>query len=74
MLEKLENFLQLLSKTNNIRTSSSIIYDTVNCLENSLLAKIQQQCQDPTFPIAHCIEFSSASSSSLLEEDTSCLA
>ncbi|KAE8039176.1 hypothetical protein FH972_011614 [Carpinus fangiana] len=43
--KKLENFLQLLSKTNNIRTSSAIIYDTVDCLENSLLAKIQEQCQ-----------------------------
>jgi hypothetical protein len=70
----LENFLQLLSKANKIRTSSAIIYDTVDCLENSLLAKIQEQCQVPTLPIGPLHRISSASSSSLLEEDTSCLA
>jgi hypothetical protein len=72
--EKFESFLQLLSKTNNIRTSSAIIYDTVDCLENLLLAKIQEQCQVPTFPIGPLHRISSASSSSLLEEDISCLA
>ncbi|XP_059445062.1 UDP-glycosyltransferase 76E4-like [Corylus avellana] len=71
--EKLENFWQLPSKTNNIRTSLAIIYDTVDCLENSLLAKIQQQCQVPTFPIGPLHRISSGPSSSLLEEDTSCL-
>ncbi|KAE8039165.1 hypothetical protein FH972_011603 [Carpinus fangiana] len=39
IMEKLENFLQLLSKASNIGTSSAIIYNTIDCLENSSLAK-----------------------------------
>jgi hypothetical protein len=66
--------LQLVSKASNIRSSSAIIYNTIDCLENSSLAKIQQQCQVPIFPIGPMHRISSASSSSLLEEDTSCMA
>jgi hypothetical protein len=73
-MEKLENFLQLLSKASNIGTSSAIIYNTIDCLENSSLAKVQQQCQVPTFAIGPMHRIASASSSSLLEEDSSCLA
>ncbi|XP_059430859.1 UDP-glycosyltransferase 76E2-like [Corylus avellana] len=74
IMEKLENFLQLLSKASNIGTSSAIIYNTIDCLENSSLAKVQQQCQVPTFAIGPMHRFASASYSSLLEEDSSCLA
>jgi UDP:flavonoid glycosyltransferase YjiC (YdhE family) len=63
-----------MSRAANIRTSSAIIYNTIDCLENSSLAKTQQQCQVPTFPIGLMHSFASATSSSLLEEDTSCLA
>jgi UDP:flavonoid glycosyltransferase YjiC (YdhE family) len=73
-MEKLENFMQLLSIVANIRTSSAIIYNTIDCLENSSMAKIQQQCQVPIFPIGPMHRIASATSSSLLEEDTSCLA
>jgi len=63
------------SKTSNNKTSSAIIYNTIDFLENSSLAKLQQQCQLPTFTIGPMHSYASASSSgSLLEEDTSCLA
>jgi hypothetical protein len=71
---KLENFLLLLSKACDNKTSSAIIYNTIDCLENSSLAKIQQQCQVPIFPIGPLHRIASASSSSLLEENASCLA
>jgi UDP:flavonoid glycosyltransferase YjiC (YdhE family) len=62
------------SKVANIRTSLAIIYNTIDCLENSSLAKLQQQCQVPSFPIGPMHSFALASSTSLLEEDNSCLA
>ncbi|XP_059430402.1 UDP-glycosyltransferase 76E2-like [Corylus avellana] len=71
---KLDTFLQLISKGSKIETSSAIIYNTIDCLENSSLAKIQQQCQVPIFPIGPMHRIALASSSSLLEEDTNCLA
>jgi hypothetical protein len=78
---KLENCLQLLSKacdnktsSANNKTSSAIIYNTIDYLKNSLLAKIQQKCQVPIFPIGPMHKSASASSISLLEEDTNCLA
>jgi UDP:flavonoid glycosyltransferase YjiC (YdhE family) len=62
------------SKAFNNKTFSPIIYNTIECLENSSLAKIQHQCQVPIFPIGPMHRIASiASSSSLLEEDTSCL-
>jgi UDP:flavonoid glycosyltransferase YjiC (YdhE family) len=66
--------LQLVSKVANIRTSLAIIYNTIDCLENLSLAKLQQQCQVPSFPIGPMHSFAPASSTSLLEEDNSCLA
>ena len=66
--------MQQLSTFTNIRTSSAIIWNTIDSLEKSTLAKIQQQCQVPIFPIGPLHEIASASSSSLLEEDSSCLA
>jgi len=61
------------SKVSNSKTSSAIIHNTMDCLENSSLTKIQQQCQIPIFPIGPMHKIALASSSSLLEEDTSCL-
>jgi hypothetical protein len=66
--------LQILSKASNIETSSAIIYNTIDYLENSSLEKMQQRCQVPIFSIGTMHKIASASSSSLLEEDTSCLA
>jgi hypothetical protein len=71
---KAYKFLQMLSKASNIETSSAIIYNTIDYLENSSLEKMQQRCQIPIFSIDTMHKIASASSSSLLEEDTSCLA
>ncbi|XP_059430989.1 UDP-glycosyltransferase 76E2-like [Corylus avellana] len=71
---KVDKFLQMLSKGSNIETSSGIIYNTTYYLENSSLAKMQQRCQVPIFSIGPMHKIASASSSSLLEEDSSCLA
>jgi UDP:flavonoid glycosyltransferase YjiC (YdhE family) len=69
----LENYIQHLITYTNIRTSSVIIWNTIDFLEKSSLAKIQHQSQVPIFSIGPLHEIASASSSSLLEEDTSCL-
>ncbi|XP_059431084.1 UDP-glycosyltransferase 76E2-like [Corylus avellana] len=70
----LETFLQVVSKVSGNKTSLAIIHNTIDYLENSSLAKIQQQYQVPIFPIGPMHRIASASSSSLLEEDISCLA
>jgi hypothetical protein len=69
-----EKVMQLLSKASNFETSSAIINNTIDCLENSSLVKLQQKCRVPIFPIGPMHKIASASSDSLLEEDTSCLA
>jgi hypothetical protein len=71
---KVDKFLQMLSKASNIETSSAIIYNTIDYLERSSLEKMQQRCQVPIFSIGPMHKIASASSSSLLEEDISCLA
>jgi UDP:flavonoid glycosyltransferase YjiC (YdhE family) len=71
---KSENYLPLVSNFFMNKISSPIIYNTIDCLESLSLAKIQQLCQVPIFPIGPMHRVASASSSSVLEEDTSCLA
>ncbi|KAK2642180.1 hypothetical protein Ddye_023943 [Dipteronia dyeriana] len=68
-----ENYFQLIIKSYNKRTSSAVVWNTVNCLEQSLLAQIQQQYQVPIFPIGPLHKLSPASSSSLFMEDTNCI-
>ncbi|KAH7526434.1 hypothetical protein ACOSP7_024976 [Xanthoceras sorbifolium] len=68
-----ENYLQLIINAYNTRTSSAVIWNTVDFLEQSLLPQIQQQCHVPIFPIGPLHKFAPASSSSLLMEDTNCI-
>ncbi|KAM3739889.1 hypothetical protein ACB098_08G056800 [Castanea mollissima] len=72
----LENFSQLINDIYKMRTSSSaIIWNTTDCLERSSLACIQQQCQVPNLPIGPMHKLGPASpTSSLLKEDTNCMA
>ncbi|XWS28779.1 hypothetical protein CRYUN_Cryun25bG0100400 [Craigia yunnanensis] len=56
-----------------IRTSSAVIWNTVDVLEQSSLQKMQKQCQVPIFPIGPLRKVAPASSSSLIKEDTSCI-
>ncbi|XP_017983508.1 PREDICTED: UDP-glucose iridoid glucosyltransferase [Theobroma cacao] len=68
-----ENFLRLISNMSKTRTSSAVIWNTIDVLEQSSLPKIQKQCQVPIFPIGPLHKVAPASSSSLLKEDTGCI-
>ncbi|XWS74074.1 hypothetical protein CRYUN_Cryun02cG0184400 [Craigia yunnanensis] len=68
-----ENFLQLMSNICKTRTSSAVIWNTVDVLEQSSLEKIQEQCQVRIFPIGPLHKVAPPSSSSLIKEDTSCI-
>lgn len=69
-----ENILQALTNMRNIRTSSAVIWNTTDSLEESPLAQIKQECPVPIFSVGPIHKFdTAASSSSLLEEDTSCI-
>ncbi|XVE59331.1 hypothetical protein DITRI_Ditri05aG0037300 [Diplodiscus trichospermus] len=68
-----ENFLQLVSDICQTRTSSAVIWNTIDVLEKSSLETIQKQCQVPIFPIGPLHKVAPPSSCSLMEEDTSCI-
>ncbi|KAL6275748.1 hypothetical protein ACE6H2_019349 [Prunus campanulata] len=74
IFDTVENYSKLLAIANNVRTSSAIIWNTLDCLEQSSLAKVQQQCQVPIFSIGPLHKIATVASSSLLEEDTGCVA
>ncbi|KAA8549334.1 hypothetical protein F0562_001018 [Nyssa sinensis] len=71
--ESIEALLQLIAIVCTIRTSSAIIWNTMDCLEQTPLAQLKQQYQIPFFSIGPLFKISSASSSSLLKEDTDCI-
>ncbi|KAM7258194.1 hypothetical protein ACFE04_013935 [Oxalis oulophora] len=58
----------------NTRSSSAIIWNSVLCLENSSLTQLQQKCKIPIFPIGPLHRICESHSSSILEEDTGCMA
>ncbi|XP_050369136.1 UDP-glucose iridoid glucosyltransferase-like [Argentina anserina] len=70
---KLDDLLQLMAKALDPRSSSSIIWNTMDCLEHLTLAKIKQEYQLPLFPIGPLHKTVPAISSSLLEEDHGCM-
>ncbi|XP_022752705.1 UDP-glucose iridoid glucosyltransferase-like [Durio zibethinus] len=57
----------------NTRTSSAVILNTIDVLEQSSLQKIRKQCKIQIFPIGPLHKVAPASSSSLIMEDTSCI-
>ncbi|XP_059625233.1 UDP-glucose iridoid glucosyltransferase-like [Cornus florida] len=69
----LENLLQLVAIVSNNRTSSAIIWNTMDYLECPSLTQLQQQYKVPLFSVGPLHKISPASSSSLLEEDTNCI-
>ncbi|KAJ0083350.1 hypothetical protein Patl1_31215 [Pistacia atlantica] len=71
--DNLDGIWQVIAILSNIGASSAIIWNTMDCLEQSLLAQYQQQFQVPNFSIGPMHKIASASSSSLLEEDSSCI-
>ena len=68
-----DTFSKLVREAYKIRTSSAIIWNTMDCLEPSSLSHIQQQFQVPILPLGPMHKFAPASSSNLWKEDTSCI-
>ncbi|KAJ4725689.1 UDP-glycosyltransferase [Melia azedarach] len=69
----LETMSQLLDNASHTRSSSAVIFNTMDFLEQPSLAKIEQRCQVPLFCIGPLYKFAPALSSSLLKEDISCI-
>ncbi|OAY57797.1 UDP-glucose iridoid glucosyltransferase [Manihot esculenta] len=68
-----ENFYQLLAHVCDTKTSSAVIWNTMDCLEESLLVEQQlKQFPIPIFTVGPMHKFAPACSSSLLKEDSSC--
>ncbi|KAH1030154.1 hypothetical protein J1N35_002116 [Gossypium stocksii] len=68
-----EIFLQFITNIYKTRTSSAIIWNTNDVLEQPSLQEIQKQCQVGIFPVGPLHEVAPASSSSLIKEDNSCI-
>ena len=70
----LDKFSFLVDKTFNNRTSSAIVSNTVDCLEQSTLEQIRKQSQVRIFEIGPIHKIAPSISSSLIEEDRRCIA
>ncbi|KAB2073818.1 hypothetical protein ES319_A07G110700v1 [Gossypium barbadense] len=68
-----EIFLQFITNIYKTRTSSAIIWNTNDVLEQPSLREIQKQCQVGIFPVGPLHEVAPASSSSLIKEDNCCI-
>ncbi|XP_068311666.1 UDP-glucose iridoid glucosyltransferase-like [Pyrus communis] len=71
--DSLEKYSELVVNAHDVRTASAIVWNTTDWLEQSSLAQIHQQCPVPIFSIGPLHKIEAAASSSLLEEDTSCI-
>ncbi|KAM7527720.1 hypothetical protein LguiB_031130 [Lonicera macranthoides] len=70
----LENVLEMVLTARNTRTSSAIIWNTIDHLEHSSLSQLHQQYyQIPFFSIGPLHKIATTSSTSLLKEDTTCI-
>ncbi|KAJ6715990.1 hypothetical protein OIU74_008679 [Salix koriyanagi] len=69
----MKNFFNLIGNVRDVRRSSAIVYNTMDCLEGSSIAKLQQLCHVPIFAIGPIHMIVPAPSCSLLEEDTDCM-
>ncbi|CAK9172571.1 unnamed protein product [Ilex paraguariensis] len=70
-----ETLLKLIANGNNVRSSAAVICNTNDFLEHSQLSQLQEECQVPIFSIGPLHKMAPASlTTSLLKEDTSCLA
>ncbi|CAB4312769.1 unnamed protein product [Prunus armeniaca] len=62
--ETLENYLKLVANLQKVRTSSAVIWNTMDCLEQSSVAQIQQEFQVPIFTVGPFHKIATAASSS----------
>ncbi|XP_030464349.2 UDP-glycosyltransferase 76E1-like [Syzygium oleosum] len=72
--EGLEKLLLLLKRSNEIGTSVAFVLNTIECLEQSPLMKLRQEYPVPFFTIGPLNKIAPPLSSSLIEEDESCIA
>ncbi|OWM68771.1 UDP-glucose iridoid glucosyltransferase-like [Punica granatum] len=74
---RLEDHLQLISLAGDIRTSSALVWNTLECLEESPLAQLREDYRVPIFSLGPLNKLapagSSSSSTGLLEEDNACI-
>nr|AFJ52967.1 UDP-glycosyltransferase 1 [Linum usitatissimum] len=68
-----QNFEEIVTKISDVRSSSAVIWNTMFCLEDSLLEQVRQRCSVPNFAVGPMHKFAPCLSSSLLAEDFSCM-
>ncbi|KAL3850629.1 hypothetical protein ACJIZ3_012511 [Penstemon smallii] len=68
-----QNILDFLHSYMDIRSSSAIIWNTIDILDHSKLHQLKQHWKVPFFPIGPFHKMSPPKSTSLMKEDTSCL-
>ncbi|CAN0854560.1 UDP-glucose iridoid glucosyltransferase [Linum grandiflorum] len=73
IFQPLSNFVKSVNNLREVRSSSAVIWNTMNCLEKSLLEKVKQQCQVPIFTVGPMHKFAPPISTSLLKEDYTCI-
>ncbi|KAH7549952.1 hypothetical protein JRO89_XS13G0110100 [Xanthoceras sorbifolium] len=62
-----DTLLQLTATVRNTGTSSAVVWNSMDCLEQSSLAQLQQQCQVPNFSIGLMQKMALTSSKELVE-------
>ncbi|CAN0854564.1 UDP-glucose iridoid glucosyltransferase [Linum grandiflorum] len=68
-----QNYVEIVTKIHDVRSSSAVIWNTMSCLEDSLLGQVKQQCQVPIFTVGPMHKFAPPISTSLLKEDYTCI-
>ncbi|CAH9077375.1 unnamed protein product, partial [Cuscuta europaea] len=68
--EEVRNFILKASKT---RSSMTVIWNTMEDLEQTWLSRFQQHCKVPIFQIGPLHKIASTGRTSLIDEDDSCL-
>jgi hypothetical protein len=71
--ENIEAYLHLTAKVQNFKFLSAMICNTMEFMEQSTIQAYQQRVQVPFFTLGPLHKFAPASSSSLLEEDITCI-
>ncbi|CAN1846584.1 UDP-glucose iridoid glucosyltransferase [Linum perenne] len=73
IFKPLTNFIEVVNNLRKVRSSSAVIWNTMNCLESSLLEQVKQQCKAPIFTVGPMHKFAPPISTSLLKEDYTCM-
>ncbi|XP_030524392.1 UDP-glucose iridoid glucosyltransferase-like [Rhodamnia argentea] len=69
----IELMMQLSGRANSLKTSSAVLWNTVDCLEKQLSDKLQKQYQVPLSSLGPLHKVAPASPTRMLEEETDCL-